>query len=385
MKITFWGVYESDYPRNRIFIDGLKKDKHVDVTAVHVPLLEKDRDKSKKYVSLLNLFFVGIGFISAYFRLLRGFLREKKNTDIWVCGYIGQMDVLVLKIFQTLFRDKKPILFNPLLSLYDTLILDRKLFPAGSLVSKIVKTIDNRSFQAANHIIIDTDAHRDFLCEQFDLSIEKISVIWVGAEPQFFKRRVNLPGAGKKPFVVQFVGKFIPLHGLDIILDAARWFDNEEVVFEVIGSGQLDEWFEEEVKKNNLNNIRHIPWVDYDQLPQVMEKSHVSLGVFSTADKTQRVIPNKVFQALAMGRITISAQSPGLTELQNRGILINAVKPGSGQGLAKSIRLVMENYEEMGDFSKQTRRLAQENFRPSVLVKEFKAVCERVVKESLGY
>jgi hypothetical protein len=55
LRLTYWGVFESNYPRNRMFIDELGRLDDVSVRVCHVPLFEKDIDKSRSYFSLGNL------------------------------------------------------------------------------------------------------------------------------------------------------------------------------------------------------------------------------------------------------------------------------------------------------------------------------------------
>lgn len=379
IKVTFWGVYESDYPRNRIFIEGLKQNKDVQVNTLHSPVFEKTKDKSGAYLSFFSLLILGIKLKLAYFRLIFQYFKIRKNTDIWVCGYIGQMDVIVLSTMKKLFRDRRPLLFNPLVSMHDTLIGDRQKFDEKSFAARMLHKIDKRAFSRADHIIIDTMAHKDFLCKTFDIPFEKVSVIWVGAESSFFRPGVKMPRITQKPFIVQFVGKFIPLHGIDIILDSAKWFKEEDVIFEVIGSGQLEDWFKTAVEERNLTNIRHIPWVPYEELPEKMRKSHLSLGIFSTNEKALRVIPNKVFQALALGRITITAQSKGIDELTSCGIPVIAVKPGSGEDLARMIQMVKNGYRDMEGFARQAKKLSKENFSPDIICGQFKEICRKLI------
>src|SRR5207249_4728954 len=84
----------------------------------------------------------------------------------------------------------------------------------------------------------------------------------------------------------------IPLHGFETILEAAR--RAPEIAFRVVGSGQL-----EPLLAARPENVEWTPWVDYEQLPGELQRCGCALGIFGTSDKAARVIPNKVFQALA--------------------------------------------------------------------------------------
>jgi glycosyltransferase involved in cell wall biosynthesis len=157
--------------------------------------------------------------------------------------------------------------------------------------------------------------------------IERVEVCFVGAEERLFQ-----PGwTAQSPFRCLFVGKLIPLHGLETILAAARLAP--EIPFRVVGSGQLDALLAEPPA-----NVEHVPWVEYEQLPGELHRAGCALGVFGTSDKTSRVIPNKAFQALACGTPLVTADTPAARELlvDNESALL--VPTGEPEALAAAIR-----------------------------------------------
>ena len=75
-----------------------------------------------------------------------------------------------------------------------------------------------------------------------------------------------------------FVGKLIPLHGLETILAAARLAP--ELPLRVVGSGQL-----ERVLAGRPPNVEWIPWIPYEQLAGELRAAACALGVFGTSAK----------------------------------------------------------------------------------------------------
>ena len=95
--------------------------------------------------------------------------------------------------------------------------------------------VDRTAFRRSDLVVADTDAHARYFAEAFDLPAERLAVCFVGADDRLFT-------PGERPtgeFSVLFVGKLIPLHGLETILEAAALAP--EIRFDVVGSGQLDE------------------------------------------------------------------------------------------------------------------------------------------------
>ena len=65
--------------------------------------------------------------------------------------------------------------------------------------------------------VADTEAHAAFFRRAFGLAEERVAVALVGADEPLFRPGWHPP----EPFHVLFVGKLIPLHGLETILAAA--------------------------------------------------------------------------------------------------------------------------------------------------------------------
>ena len=146
----------------------------------------------------------------------------------------------------------------------------------------------------------------------------------------------NRAGHRRNRSLCLFVGKLIPLHGLDTILAAARIAP--EVPFRVVGSGQL-----EPLLANRPANVDWVPWVEYEQLPAELHRAGCALGIFAASPKAQRVIPNKVFQALACGTPVITADTPAARELLVDGESALLVPPGDARALAEAIRRLAQD------------------------------------------
>ena len=69
-----------------------------------------------------------------------------------------------------------------------------------------------------------------------------------------------------------------------------------------------------------------------------MAASHVCLGIFGTSPKARRVIPNKVFQALACGVPVVTAETPAARELLRDGESALLVPPADPDALVHALR-----------------------------------------------
>jgi glycosyltransferase involved in cell wall biosynthesis len=251
-------------------------------------------------------------------RLLR---RPQGRFDAVVVGYPGHLD---LPAARRAARGA-PVVFSPLVSLWDTLVADRARFRPTSLAARGLRRLDRLALRAADLVVADTEAHAHFLAELAGIPRDRVAVAFVGAEERLFQP----PWAPSEPPL--FVGKLIPLHGLETILEAAR--RAPEVRLRIAGSGQLDG-----LLAARPENVDWVRWIPYEHLPAALRSAACALGVFGTSAKASRVIPNKAFQALACGVPLVTADTPAVRELLVDGESALLVPPGDADALAEALR-----------------------------------------------
>ncbi len=253
-------------------------------------------------------------------------LRRRAVGDAVLVGYPGQFDLPAARRA----AGGRPVVFNPLVSLADTLVSDRGRFRAGSLAARALEEVDRRAFRAADVVVADTDAHRAFLSGL--AGHDRFETCFVGAEDRLFQP----PWKPEEPFVALFVGKLIPLQGVETIVAAARLAP--EIRFRVVGSGQL-----EPLLRDAPANVERLAWVEYERLPDELRRAGCALGIFGTSAKAARVIPNKAFQALACGTPLVTADTPAARELLADGHSALLVPAGDPEALAAAVaRLVAD-------------------------------------------
>jgi len=291
-------------------------------------------------------------------------LSRREPADALLVGYPGHLDLRAARIAAR----GRPIVFDPLVSLYDTLVMDRKRFTPTSLTGRAIHRIDRAAFLAADLVVADTAAHAEFYVGEFGVDPERVRVCLVGAEDRLFQPQPE----SSEPFSVLFVGKLIPLHGLETILEAARLAP--ELPFRIVGSGQL-----ESALIGAPPNVTRVPWIEYEKLPAVIGAAGCSLGVFGTSEKAARVIPNKAFQALACGTPLVTADTPAARELLTDGVDAMLVRAGDPVALAAALRELAADpvrRREMGDTGRTTY---EAHASEAVLGKKWRSLFEELV------
>ena len=116
MRALYFGTYDRASPRNAQVISCL--------TAAGVTVVERHRQLWGR-----SNWSLGLGQLARVAAAERGLAREQeREADVVVVGYPGHFDMPAARRVAR----GRPIVFNPLVSLYDTLVGDRGRFRRGT-------------------------------------------------------------------------------------------------------------------------------------------------------------------------------------------------------------------------------------------------------------
>jgi glycosyltransferase involved in cell wall biosynthesis len=334
MKVCYWGTYDRDYPRNRILMDGLRRN-GVEVREMHFPLWSSPAEKVRRarggWLDAVLL----LRWIWAYVSLSARFLVSGRPDFLFV-GYSGHFDVFPAWWLSRVRR--VPLVFDAFLSLYDSVVLDRGAMGRQSAKARILAWVDRNSCRLADKVLLDTSAHVAFFCEQFGLSREKFWVLPIGADDTVFKPAPLRQSNGHAYTVLHF-GRYIPLHGLETIVRAAAELETagENLRFLLIGDGEERQSITELVNRLEVRSVEFMETQSPSRIAEILREADLSLGIFGTTGKASRVVPNKVYESMAAGRPVITGDSPAAREFLNDGEDCLLCQCGDPSALAESI------------------------------------------------
>lgn len=344
LRVMFWGTYDLGKPRNRILIQGLLES-GVQVEECRAAVWDDVRDKGTLGPAQLARGLLRTAL--AYPRLVARFLRAEA-PDVVVVGYLGQLDVLVLCPFARLRG--VPVLWDQFLSLYDTVVDDRRKIAARHPLARALYAWEWLACRAADRVLMDTRAHARYVVETFGVPPEKVESVWVGAETAVFPAAPDGAREGAQELSVLFYGQLIPLHGVQTIIRAARLVRELPIRFVLIGSGQEEGLVRRLLEEEPLPKLEWHPWLEYERLIDALGRADVCLGIFGPSAKAARVIPNKVFQILAARRPLITRDSPASREIFGSATGgVQLVPPDDPEALAGALRALLADRRRLAE------------------------------------
>lgn len=341
MRVVVWGTYDLGKPRVRILLRGLREN-GVEVVECHKDVWGGVEDKSRIKGLGAKLGFL-LRWIGSYPVLVWRYLRLPLH-DAVLLSYMGHLDVLVLWPFARLRG--VPLVWDAFLSLYDTVVDDRKLVGRRHPLAWLLYAWEWLACRAADFVILDTAAHGRYFVDTFHVAPDKVKRVFVGAEVEFFTPKPSPRNDPDRPVTVLFYGQFIPLHGIDTVVRAAKLSENDGIRWRLIGTGQEAERIRRIVEELSPSNLDWESWVPYEGLAERIYNADVCLGIFGATEKAARVIPNKVFQIIASGKPLITADTSAARELLEPGPAIVLVPNNDPSALAQAVRSMRDRAKE---------------------------------------
>lgn len=275
-------------------------------------------------------------------------------------------------------KKKIPLVFDPLISAYDKQVWERNKFSEGSKQAEKLLQWEQALFQSVDYLVADTARHAKFYADKMQVDATKIVVLPVGAEESLFMPMSRNDTGLNRPLRILFYGSYIALQGPEIIAKAVQLYDGSDVEWIFIGDGPLRKHVQQALQ--GLDCVHFLDWVPYVDLAEKIAQADICLGVFGSTEKTQRVIPNKVYQALACGRPVITSESDvyplPLKEQADSGLFF--VRANDAVALANKVAELAAQPELILQSRENARQSYQQYFSNTVLKDSLLSLLQKI-------
>lgn len=347
-KLCVFGCFkDSDlYSRNRTLITALST--FFDETVEIRPDQQIEGEEKHRPLSSLPGILQAIWTSTSAFASLFKQRRALHNASLYFIPYPAYLDLIFLRLL-TRTENRPKIAIDAFLCLHDTVVVDRKLLSSNNPLARGLHWLEANTLHAADLVFIDTEQQRQQLASTYNLDEAKLLVTPVGIDEALWSPLPALPLA--EEFRVLFWGTFIPLHGVETIVGAAKILAaaHPHIRFTLVGDGQTADSIAQNMLDHGLDNI---DWkrelVSAKVLRNYVENAHCILGIFGNSEKAGNVIPYKAYQAMASNKILITREGPAfLSQWKPEEPIegLSLVPPGSAQALADAIVNTFAGYE----------------------------------------
>jgi glycosyltransferase involved in cell wall biosynthesis len=275
---------------------------------------------------------------------------------------------------------KAPIIFDEFVSPYDSFVNERKSLKTGSLLAKLVYFVEKSILNNADFITTDSHSQSTYYASLFNIPVHKFAVINMSTDENLFtftgsKKLYEFP----EPFVIFTYATFLPLHGMDIILEAASLLKDLPMHFYIAGGkGKTLQSFLDKKILLGLDKFDHTQWIEYIELPAYIRGADICLGgPFGNTGQAKRVVTGKTLQFLACARPTVVGQTYEDNGFEDRKNCL-LVPQGDPRQLADALRWAFEHQSELQTIAGKGRALYEEKFSSAVVKASLDELIEKV-------
>jgi glycosyltransferase involved in cell wall biosynthesis len=354
--VCLFGGHHRGYPRSAVIVSGLRR--------IGMPVTEctvSPRLKSPR----------------RYPALVRAYRRSRGDFDVIFVPEFRHKDVPLAWSLSRL--GGKLCVFDPLVSRYDTRVHDRGDASVHGMQAWHNLNLDRVSLTLPDLSLADTMSHARYFREHLAAPDARVKVLPVGYDDEMFKPTPQ-PHNGDTVRVL-FYGSYLPLHGVDIIAEAAILLRGQRGIhFELIGGGQTFTTVTRRLRDAGVENVSVEPRMDASQLPGRIARASICLGIFGTTPKAARVVPNKVYQCMGSARAVISADSTAMREFFDPGRHVELVPAGNAEALAERIVSLASSDERRAALGDAAAAHVAAHFSPIPIARRFVALCEEAME-----
>lgn len=350
-RVLWWGRFDHGYSRNRVYI-ALFKELGWEVDFFDVKVSPK------------------FGDIEAFFR---GLWLKPKPDLVWV-PICRQRDIMAA--CRWAHKRGIKVLFDPMISAWDKKVLEQKKWKAEESRAKKLLKAETKWMNAPDFLTWDTSCHVEFGKSTFGVPAEKTTHLYTGTDEAVFKPTDILPPNDGK-FHVLYHGAYLPLHGTEVIVEAARMTQNLPIQWDFLGWGAYKA--STEAKASGLKNVRFLDKVPYVKVPEVIAAHDVVLGVFGTTAKAARVIGNKVYECMACCRPTINEFCTGYPPSAKDCKAIKFIPAGDAAALVKAVEEYRADWANRDSYFAEARSWFEKELSMEVVKRQLEDILKKVV------
>lgn len=374
LTICFFGSYDRNFTSNKIIYTGaVENGAEVVVVNSHTPVTRLDSEKDATFFHLIRRTLRKYKIVIEIFKNLEGI----KKSDVIYVGYPGHVDVVPAWILAKIFNKK--LVFNPLIIIYTGLTEEQKIIKKNSLFAKIIKLGETLIYKSCDIVLADTPFQKEHLIHEFGLNEKNIRILPIGADDKIYPYAPKL--GEKNIFNVVYYGLFSPIHGVEYLVKAAKLLEKEKAIrFLLVGKGNTYEKDFKLAQKLKLKNVIFYKDMTEKDAFETLRKADVFTGFLIHHPVVRRVVPNKVYQGLALGKTVLTAHSPAIEGMLKNKKDVYLVKPNNPKSIAAALKYLSKNPKLNHSISENGYELFMKNFRPNSIGRDLVKYLKEVVR-----
>ncbi len=308
---------------------------------------------------------------------------KAKDIDVIYASSTPPIQGLICKRLQKKLSKKQgkpvPIIYN-LQDIFPDSLVTTGLTKENSLLFKIGRKIENRTYDAAQSIIVISESFKRNIMYK-GVPEGKIQVIpnWIDADkvqpvPKDENRLFEEFGISREKFLVVYAGNFGMAQGADVVIDAAiKLRDRKDIHFVVFGGGTEFDNAKKKAELEALENITINSLLPEDRVSEAYSLGDVAL-ITCKAGVGSSGMPSKTWSIMACNTPIIASfdTDSELAEILDKSGAGICVEAGNAETLAEAICKCADD----GNMPSGGRQYVIDNASKEICVRKYIEICE---------
>jgi glycosyltransferase involved in cell wall biosynthesis len=250
-------------------------------------------------------------------------------------------------------------------------------------IIRALASIERFCYRRAAHIVSASDEYLSHFSKA-GVARKNVSVVTNGVSFDLFSKSPD-PGPFRKlhnlenKFVASYVGTLGLAHGLDVVLMAADHLrSREDITFVLVGDGAERDRLVERCRSMALTNVRILPQVPHEQVPVVWAGSDAAIVPLRSSATFERVIPSKMFEAMALRRPIILGIRGYARRIVEDGVCGVTFTPDDADDLVRQVVALADNPSLRQQLGNNGYRLAQSNYDRNKLAHKYLRILKSI-------
>ena len=318
------------------------------------------------------------GFIGKYTDLMRKFWSVHRECDVILVTFMGYYFMPLAWVLATLTG--KILIFDGLVSMYESEVEDRRRISRFDPRAWFLFFLDWFSYTVADRVLLESPVYGTFLSRRYGTPADRFLFLPVACRTDIFRpatmARVASPARPKqgdiRKFRVVYQGRFLPIHGVETILDAAAEIQShgiEDIEFHLIGKGQTEPAMKRRAAELGLRNVLFRGFLPtLDDVAQELRAADIGLGTFQKSSKADLCMPHKVYEVLASSVALITIESTAAKAIFGSEEVALFIPPEDGKALAEAILRLKRDTALRESVTARGHEFFLQNFQPAMIV-----------------
>ena len=294
--------------------------------------------------------------IKNYLSLTKEMRKWARNTsNLYDMVYTYSISPVTILGAGNIYKKKYGIKhFAHVLDLWPEAAVDAGYVKRGLFMYRVLFHWSKKEYRKLDKLFTGTKAYKDYLVKRMKIKESKISYF-----PQpglvYEDKRGNNPYDTNKTNIV-YCGNISTLQLVDYIVPAMKEINNENIVFNIVGTGAYLEDLKKQISDSGLTNVIYHGYFNYQESAKYIMYADAICVSLKNRGITGKTLPNKLVSSLFYSKPIIGMiEGEGKDILKDNG---NIIATESVEGLKKAIndflKLSKVERKEIGNKNRQT-------------------------------